>query len=133
MPTILFAWQLGSGFGHLAQMLPLATDLAAQGHRVYLAARNLRRAATLYGDAGVHFLQAPIPIEPVKLHKKPYCYAHLLAANGFGDDHQLFSLAAAWRNLFKLTTPDLVIVDHSPAALLAARGLDLRIATIGSG
>lgn len=133
MATIFFAWQLGSGFGHLAQMLPLAKGLASQGHRVYLAARNLRRAATLYGDAGVHFLQAPIQIENVKLFKQPYSFAQLLCANGFGEDKQLFSLAAAWRNLFKLTNSDLIIFDHSPAALLAARGLSARRATLGSG
>ena len=32
--SILFAWELGAGLGHLMQMLPLATDLAKAGHRI---------------------------------------------------------------------------------------------------
>lgn len=133
MGTVLFAWQLGTGLGHLAQMLPLARALCGNGHRVYVAARNLPRTARLYGDVGISFLQAPIKIDGRRPFARGYAFAHLLANNGFGADEELFSLAAAWRNLFRLVRPHLAICDHSPVALLAARGLPIRVATIGSG
>jgi len=39
----------------------------------------------------------------------------------------------AWRNLFALARPDVLVVQAAPTALLAARGLGLRTAMIGSG
>jgi hypothetical protein len=64
MPTINFAWQLGSGLGHLMRLLPLARGVAASGqNRVYLAFRHLTRAATIYGRVAANFLQAPAKAE----------------------------------------------------------------------
>jgi UDP:flavonoid glycosyltransferase YjiC (YdhE family) len=59
--TILFAWELGGGLGHMMPMLPLAEDLAQAGHCVYVAMRNLGGAAAIYGKAGVRFLPAALP------------------------------------------------------------------------
>jgi UDP:flavonoid glycosyltransferase YjiC (YdhE family) len=56
-----------------------------------------------------------------------------MANNGFGDDRTLVGLGRAWRNLFKLTRPDLIVFDHSPTALLASRGLPARRALLGDG
>jgi hypothetical protein len=42
-------------------------------------------------------------------------------------------MVEAWRNLYRLVCPDLVLFDHAPTALLAARGLDLRRVVLGSG
>ncbi len=39
MSTILFAWELGGGLGHLVQLRPPAEALAARGHRVLAAVR----------------------------------------------------------------------------------------------
>ena len=40
MATILFAWELGGGLGHLTVIKPLAEALRDQGHRVVIAVRN---------------------------------------------------------------------------------------------
>jgi len=45
----------------------------------------------------------------------------------------LAALTSAWRELFDLIRPELVVFDHSPTALLAARGLPLRRVVIGTG
>ena len=42
------------------QMLPLAEDLVRQGHRVFVALRELDRAGAIYARSGVSFLQAPL-------------------------------------------------------------------------
>jgi hypothetical protein len=132
--SILFAWELGAGLGHLMQMLPLATDLARQGHRVGVVLRDLDRAADIYGKAGVSFLQAPYWSRPAAFpFPKPATYAHMLANIGFGSYQPLLARACAWRNLFRLVKPDLIVFDHAPTALLASRGMEVRRVLIGSG
>jgi UDP:flavonoid glycosyltransferase YjiC (YdhE family) len=124
MPTALLAWQLGSGLGHMLGLVPFARRMGAdKSNRIYVAFRDLSRAATLFGKLGVKFLQAPAKTGGKLYFAKGGHYAHLLANSGFGNDHELFALASAWRNLFNLTRPDLVVFDHSPIALLASRGI----------
>lgn len=131
--TILFAWELGGGLGHLMQMLPLAQDLARAGHRVFVAMRNIGGAASLYCEAGVHFLPAAFKTEGAAPFPRTLSFAHLLGNMGWSSDTGLFGLACAWRNLIKLVRADLTVFDHSPTALLASRGLPLRRALIGTG
>jgi glycosyltransferase involved in cell wall biosynthesis len=130
--TILFAWELGGGLGHLMQILPLAEDLARDGHRVWVALKDLTRAADVLGRAGVSFLQAPAPAGPVRI-PRPLGYAQLLLNVGFAGDKELFARACAWRNLFRMTRPDLIVAEHAPTALLASRGLSVRRALLGPG
>jgi hypothetical protein len=42
-------------------------------------------------------------------------------------------MAEAWRNLYDFVKPDLIVFDHSPTALLAARGCRASRAVIGTG
>lgn len=134
MATVLFTWELGGGLGHMLQLLPLAQGLAAQGHRVCVALRNLAGAARVFGRAGVYFLPAPFKSAGRVPFRRTLNFAHILANVGWGDDEELFGLASAWRNLFRLVRPDLLVCDHSPTALLAAHGLpNVRRTAIGSG
>jgi hypothetical protein len=53
---------------------------------------------------------------------------------GYADAGELAALVGAWRTLFGYVRPDLILCDHSPTALLAARGMPgVRRAVIGSG
>ena len=133
--TVLFCWELGAGLGHMMQVLPLARDLAAEGHTVYIAVRDVAAATAVFGGAGVRFLQAPLYTPRVARFPRQLNFAQLLANLGFSDDFDLFGLVCAWRNLMQMVRPDLIVFDHSPMALVAARSLDLtaRRALIGSG
>jgi hypothetical protein len=133
MATVLFAWQLGAGLGHMMQTLPLAAGLAGRGHSIYMALRNVSGAGAIFWRVGIRFLQAPAKNTGFLSFADGFSFAHLLANIGFGSDHELFALASAWRNLFLLIRPDLIVFDHSPVALLAARGISARRALIGSG
>jgi hypothetical protein len=132
MAIILFAWQLGGGLGHLMQMLPLVEGLIERGHRVVLAVKDLSALARL-GPLRVVLLQAPAKLDKRMPLPHTASFAQLLANTGFGDDRELHALASAWRNLLAMVRPDLIIFDHAPLALLAARGLTARRALIGSG
>src|SRR5207237_9868466 len=74
--TILFAWEVGAGLGHVMQMRPLVEDLARDGHCVVMALRHLHRAVEAFGDAGVFYLQAPY---------RPTGPAHFARAVGFAQ------------------------------------------------
>jgi len=143
--TILYAWELGGGLGHVLRSLPLARKLAARGHRVIAALRELRRAGEMVDrrsatatssrsdelpSAQVEFMPAPYlawrisdPIEPVR------SYADLLHNVGFAHVEDLRILTGAWRTIFDLARPDVVLCDHNPTALLAASldGIPCRI------
>jgi len=56
----------------------------------------------------------------------------MLANFGFLDRAGLTGMARAWRELYRLVRPDLLVIDHSPTALLAARGTGLRRVLLGT-
>lgn len=134
MTTILFVWELGGGLGHISQFAPLATALADNGHRVFVALRDLSAAAPFFARSKVQMLAAPYRprrVEPG--YTTTVSFAHILHNVGFGDDVSLAAHASAWRNLYRLIRPDAIVFDHSPTALLAARGAPARRVVLGSG
>ena len=42
-------------------------------------------------------------------------------------------MVKAWRNLFDLFMPDLVVIDHAPTALIALRGTSIKTVLYGTG
>jgi hypothetical protein len=122
MATVLIAWELGGGLGHVVPLRPLVRGLCQRGHRVFAALKDLSRAAGVFGRDGVGYLQAPFRLGQVANHiPRPRTLAHILHNVGFGDAEELRTLAEAWRNLYDYVRPDLILFDHSPTALLAAR------------
>jgi hypothetical protein len=133
MGTALITWELGGGLGHLMQLGPLARGLAGRAHSVYAAVRYLDRARGVLGDA-VKLLAAPWAATPAERHvKPPVNLAHILHNMGWHDAAQLAGLVAAWRSLYELVKPDVVVFDHAPTALLASRELNFGRVVIGSG
>src|SRR5215207_9183305 len=118
--TILLAWELGGGSGHLMQLMPIARSLARRGHRVHAALRDLSKAPAVFGPGVVRFLQAPYKSSPPRIEmRRPKTMAHIFHNTGFADVDELAALCEAWRGLFDLVRPDLILCDHSPTALLA--------------
>jgi hypothetical protein len=118
----------------LVNLLPLARGLRQRGHRVVAALRDLSRAEQVFEGLGLVYFQASVKIRPNPHAIEPQrTFAHILHNNGFGDAGELKTMADAWRNLISSVRPDLIVFDHSPTALLAARGLPVRRALIGTG
>lgn len=133
MATVFLAWELGAGLAHVMQLLPFAENSAAGGHRVFAGVSRLPVAGVPLGRAGAQVLQAPRCPNVIEGLPSPTSFAHVIIAAGFGADRELVALATAWRNLYKLTRPDVIVFDHSPVALLAARGLPAKRVVIGPG
>lgn len=133
MATILLAWELGGGLGHLMQLRPLAEGLVQRGHRVYAALKDLSHAKSVFGDSVV-LLQAPLRTRKVPdRFRPPKTFAHILYGIGFDDAQELRALGEAWRHLYEFVRPDVIVFDHSPTAMLASRGFPARRIVIGSG
>lgn len=132
MASILFVWELGGGSGHVFQIFPFAEHLARRGHQVTVALRGLS-GSLMFGRAGIRFVPAPYIFYEYHPVKHLIGFAHLLANVGWGTDRHLAGLTSAWRGLFDLIRPDLIVFDHSPTALLASRGLPARRMVLGLG
>ena len=133
MKTVLFAWELGGGLGHIGRMLPLAQSLADRGHRVVFVLRELGQSAPIFANRPFMVLQAPIWLGQLRNLPNSATYAEILFRQGFLAPEQLAGLVRSWRHLMDLVRPDLMIADYAPTALLAARALAFPVATYGSG
>jgi UDP:flavonoid glycosyltransferase YjiC (YdhE family) len=133
MAKILMAWELGGGLGHLIQLLPLVQGLEQRGHRVMAVLKDLSRARAILGPT-VSLMQAPVKTRKIeRAIVPPMTFAHILHNVGFADEQELAAMTHAWRHIYAYARPDVIVFDHSPTALLAARGLPPRRVLIGSG
>ena len=134
MAKILFTWELGAGVGHIAPYVRLAQQLVANGHEVCFALKELSQAYTLLHDEGISYVQAPTNPRGIKDRiESTFTYPYILHNIGFSDVPYLTGLLQAWRCLFRLYEPDVVIFDHSPTALFAARDSSFGKICMGSG
>lgn len=133
MSRIAFVWELGSSYGHISLLLPFARRLKQRGHEVVLVLRELHNVSNLSGD-GITVLQAPIWLQSMHgLPEPPLNYSEMLLRYGYFGADGLAGLVSAWRSLFVLLGCDVIVADHSPTALLAARSMGLAATTLGSG
>jgi hypothetical protein len=132
MGTVLFAWELGGGLGHVGPMKVLAENLTTLGHRVVFAVKDVLSSRVVLGR-NWPILQAPIAANTRSLGMKGAgTYADIMAVRGFGSVDELEWLVRSWGDLIDLVKPNLVVVDHSPTALLACFGV-VRVITVGYG
>ena len=134
MAKVLYAWELGADYGHVNCFLPFAERLRARGHQVVLAVKDLSRIQALSGAGDFDIVQAPVWLPVVTgLPEPQMCYADILHRFGYLDYNGLLGMVKAWRALYALVEPQLLIADHAPTALLATRGLALPRVLFGSG
>ncbi len=133
MSRILFAWELGGNLGHLSRQLPIAMQLRQRGHDVFFVSRDTAVAAQLLDSHGFAYTQAPFDTVGKRLQRPPINYAEMLIASGYGDPVALLGLVRSWLNLIRLFKADLIVVDHAPTALFAARLAGLPAIPVGTG
>lgn len=129
---MLMTWELGAGIGHAGRLAALAHGMDSSA-QIFLALRDLASSGGVAGRVPTTLIQAPLWLPEVRGLPDAASYPELLFRAGFLDAGRLESVVRAWRNLFEWVQPHLLLVDHSPTALLAARGLGFRRASIGTG
>jgi UDP:flavonoid glycosyltransferase YjiC (YdhE family) len=125
LKTVLFAWELGAGAGHLMNLRRLAACLLPHGVRVIAGISNTAAAAALDGVfSEIH----QVPSWPGTSLNKQERSAHssatmndILVGAGLANTVATTSMLEAWDKLLRTTRPDLVIAEYAPAAVLAAQ------------
>ena len=134
MSTVLFAWELGGGMGHLLPHRELLAALLKKGHTVHVASRDVGRAGIAFEGLPCHFWPVPLTLDlPRKVYQPTVSFAQILHNVGFANVADVTLRITAWRNLFAAIRPDILLADYSPTALLAARGSQIKTIAIGSG
>ena len=126
MSRILTVWEMGANLGHIDRMLITARALRTRGHDVRFVLRDLSRAHSRVAVDGFAMGQAPVWLPRLANPPRLGNYAAILAAAGWLDAQGLAGLICGWRDCFELARPDVLICDHAPTALLAARSMTAR-------
>jgi len=103
------------------------------GHEVVFAAANLRTATALLHQERFTLIQAPLLRPALKRQAAPVNYAGMLLYEGYDDTAALTGALSGWRALFGLLHPALLVYNHAPTALLAARMAQLPTLLVGTG
>ena len=117
-------------------MRPLAAvlrGLADAGHTLFMAARNVNTARGALHGLPVRLLPAPVLMDTRPGRAVAGSYPQLLEQAGYADRDTLATLADGWRALNALVEPDVILAEHSPTALLAARMDGIPSVAAGSG
>jgi hypothetical protein len=132
MASILYAWEFGANLGHVGAFMPLARALREGGHTVHWSVTQPAQVGDFLAQEGFSWLPAPSTTE-VQRQGPPLSYADILLRFGYADANALFGLVGAWRELMRLTGAELVLADHAPTAVLAARTLGLPVMLFSNG
>jgi len=122
---VLFAWELGDGFGHVNRLLPIARVLKENGVTCAFAVRNLTVTHPVIARDGFRVFQSPrvTPYVSPEVEGKPIAsIGDVLATVGYIDPDILTALTDGWAAIIDSFAPDLIVSDYSPTAGLAAFG-----------
>jgi len=134
--TVLFAWELGDGLGHVSRLLRIAERVRGAGVRCLFAVRQLELAGRAVQEAGFEVLQAPLArVAAIQGPDgtQPVTVGDIMGAVGFSSVERLAPLVAGWHALIDLAAPDLVVTDYAPTANLALFGGPVPWIPIGDG
>lgn len=133
MPHVVFAWEIGSGFGHLTPIAALGGAFRSRKHRATAVVPEVGRGRQLLTPMGVEVVGSPSNPAPERSFPVSINYTANLLRNGFWHSPTLARRIETWRRLLSRLNPDLLICDHAPAALLASRDAGYARAAIGTG
>lgn len=128
----VLCWEIGADLGHISQMATVALALRQRGYRVSVVLKDVCHAQRYFGAMDVAWYQAPQP-SGFRSSETPINHADILRESGYDNPARLAGLLQAWRNLFTLLQPDLVISEAAPTAALAARCSGLRCVCLDNG
>lgn len=133
MSNITFCWELGGGYGHIAGFEPLAEKLIAKGYCVNALLRDTSNAHQFFKEMPVRCMNAPIGGQKKRYAAPTISYADIIKRCGYDSTESLLSLVQQWREKLHKYGSALIIADHAPTALIAARTLKLPATLFGTG
>jgi len=131
MDRIIFANEMGGGWGHLLPLRAIADEFIQRGCNVSLLCHDYNKAASAFRDTGIVIEQSPAH----KPRKTGFSlnYAQNLWRNGYWNNEILGAHFQWWSDRFRNLQPDFILADYAPTALLSAMSLDIPRGAIGTG
>lgn len=132
MKTVLFAWEHGGGFGHIASLRRLAAVLKRHEMRPVFV---LKHPEVAHLEIDAEILQAPpwpVTASDENSLRSTATMNDQLASAGLADEHSLRSLLQAWDDILTTVAPNLVVADSAPAASMMSRGR-IPLIVVGNG
>ena len=124
---------MGQGLGHVSRLLRLAEKLRIQENRCIFLVSDLSHAGAKVQQSGFDVIAAPtVGMSPLKPGQQIASMADILMRKGYSDGAKLTNVLSAWKTIFKLTNPDLVVLEYSPTARLAV-GKQFKTLLLGTG
>lgn len=133
--TILLAWELGDGMGHVGRLLSLAERFAMDGFKPVFAVRDAFGTMQRLRRSRFPVLQAPL-VTSMRTGEGGFFarnFADILGVIGFGDLERMRAATHVWRSLVDLVQPSLVVGDFSPVLALALARREIPMLVVGSG
>ena len=133
--TILFCWEYGAGLGHISQLKTLARNFDKDRFRLILVNPNgVVSSDNDPFDEVCEFSDTSILRE---VETSPAAgivsYNATVKSFGLGNPKLMFTRLKLWEKLFGEQTPDLIIGDYAPIALVVARHMKIPTVAIGNG
>ncbi len=135
---ILVCWDFGWGIGHVNHILAPARALACRGADITFAIYSsgfIRHFKDMQDRTFVHAPVSPFFLKPrfEPLLGDRTSYAALLNNAGFCDPDYVRFFLQSYDVLFQSYSPDCVIAEHSPAAMLSAHLSGIPAVLMGNG
>jgi UDP:flavonoid glycosyltransferase YjiC (YdhE family) len=130
---VMISWELGGNYGHLTRHIAFAKSMQQRGHTVLFFVRDTAIAHNVLRPHGLTYVSAP---QAARWHgptNTMRSYADILRFHGLAELSTAMPLFEAWREIFAQFQPDLLVPDHSPAALIVAKCLKIPTLEIASG
>ena len=121
MTRVLCCWELGGGLGHLFRLAPIGLELAKRGCQVIYAIPDVAGRETFLQNHAYQIIEAPLWQAPPKDYAFSQTYGQNLLRNGYWHRESLQDQLRGWLALFDRCQPDVIVAEHAPSALLAAR------------
>lgn len=139
---VLVVWEEGAGLGPLVRLSRIAQALARRRKDSDSAASSIAICGAYLCRLGNSAALAPYVNGPIRLAPTFYrpgtasrpavaTYADVLGDIGYASAERLSRQIGLWRRIYREDRPDLVLVESSPTALIAARSM--QIATVATG
>lgn len=117
---VLCVWEMGGGLGHLVRLAPFVEAFLQAGCEVAVAARQLERVQDIYKDLPIQLFGAPYFLDLLDRREAFSWPEYFLGFCSSSD--RLSPLLSAWKSIYESVSPDLVIYDAAPTALIASFG-----------
>ncbi|MEM6993040.1 MAG: hypothetical protein AAF721_21185 [Myxococcota bacterium] len=131
--TVVLAWELGGGYGHIHPLWSIGDALMRRGHNLVVIVKELHRAEVAFGGLGIPILQAPMAARARTRPSDLCTLGQTLGMAGYDCVEHFGPIYRAWRVLLESVGPALVVGDYAPTGLLAARGLGIPRIEVGNG